>query len=298
MRKNWREYKRRRDAQTAFRYLHEQREEFLAKYPQMCCLSFDHISIVLNVLGRMDEGQLEWFDSCFGSYLADKVVCDVGANLGNHSLFFAGISDKVLSFEPNTIIYELLAINARAMPNISVNNVGISNEARTVQAAMKRSAYGSARITDSPEDDELPFSFETRPLDSFEAVQSSDVGLIKIDVEGHEAQAIEGAENTIRRTMPLILFEQNSDAIEEGTSVSLEMLRSFGYKKFVEPVTAPSGRLSDKLSGRVARLSRGVEALMQGPPEKIWEAREIASLSARHYPWIVAIPPALELLEA
>ena len=295
MRKNWLDYKQRRDAQTAFRYLHERREEFLAKYPQMCCLSFDHISIVLNVLGRMDEGQLTWFKRCFGPFLEGKVVCDVGANLGNHSLFFAEISEHVHSFEPNKIIYELLAINARAASNISVNNVGISDEVRTFRAAMKRSAYGSARITDSPSQDEIPFSFEARPLDSFKSVQASDVGLIKIDVEGHEAKAIKGAEETISRTMPLVLFEQNSDAIEQETSPSLELLRTFGYEKFVEPVVAPTGRLSDRLSGRIGRLSRGFEALMQGPIEKVWESREISTLANRHYPWIVAVPPSFDM---
>lgn len=291
MRQNWIRYKKRRDAQTAFRYLHDRREEFLAKYPQMCCLTFDHISIVLNVLGRMDEGELEWVRRQFGSYLSDKTVCDIGANLGNHSLFFAEMANKVHSYEPNSAIFELLAINARQNHKISVYPVGISNRASTVRAALRRSAYGSTRITDTPDDNEIPFTFQTRPLDSFDDLKEERVGLIKIDVEGHEAQVLEGAEQTIRRNLPLVLFEQNTDAIAGGTSESLELLRRYGYKRFVEPVVARSGRTSEKLSGSLARLARGIEALLYGPPDKTFVGQDVSELTNRHYPWIVAIPP-------
>jgi hypothetical protein len=63
-----------------------------------------------------------------------------------------------------------------------------------------------------------------RPLDDFEINNCS---LLKIDVEGHELQLLEGAINTIRRGQPLILIEIR----EQNMPAVCRLLESLGYRQ-------------------------------------------------------------------
>jgi hypothetical protein len=64
------------------------------------------------------------------------------------------------------------------------------------------------------------------------------VGLIKIDVEGHEYEAISGAVQVISKNRPVILFEQHSnefntfDDSSKKSTRTIELLKSLNYKKF------------------------------------------------------------------
>jgi len=53
---------------------------------------------------------------------------------------------------------------------------------------------------------------------------------IKIDVEGHELQVIEGAEDTIRQGRPFIVFESIYES--DGTEAIVSRLRERGYALF------------------------------------------------------------------
>ena len=55
------------------------------------------------------------------------------------------------------------------------------------------------------------------------------IGMIKIDVEGHELNAFKGMKLLLKKTKPIILFEQNR-GIFNWTSDEVEFLRSIGYK--------------------------------------------------------------------
>ena len=65
------------------------------------------------------------------------------------------------------------------------------------------------------------------------------IGLIKIDVEGHEFSALTGARQTILENRPIILFEQSESDFENGSSKVIELLRSFGYSSFATVLPAP-----------------------------------------------------------
>lgn len=285
---NWKRMKERRDQQIAFRYLHSRRAEFLEKYPQLCCLAFDHVSIVVGVHGRMDAGQLEWLRRTIGSQMADKVACDIGANLGNHTLAFAEFCKEVFAFEPQPLIFKLLQLNCRNSPSITALNFGLSDEAGTVVAAVDRAAFGSTHIVDKLDSDQSGCEFQVKQLDEVSELSGKCIGLLKIDVEGHEEQVIRGARKLLLRDAPAVVFEQNAPAIENGTSPAVELLRSFGYAHFCEPFKAESQRLSHRLRGRTATVARRAENLVLGASESVWSSRPITRFERRAYPWIVA----------
>ena len=68
---------------------------------------------------------------------------------------------------------------------------------------------------------------------SFQQKSLQKIGLIKIDVEGHELLALKGMIKIINRRKPIIVFEQNRD-IYNGTPDVIEFLRSLGYLNLQE----------------------------------------------------------------
>ena len=63
--------------------------------------------------------------------------------------------------------------------------------------------------------------------------KQSDVGLIKIDVEGHELQVLQGAVGILRKQRPFVMIEVLADEISKGQAPSLNFLKENGYTKFI-----------------------------------------------------------------
>ena len=73
-------------------------------YPQLVIFSFDHIGLSLNLEGRYENSSLMLVEEFIKNKLPnakDKTALDIGANIGNHSIFFAKQFKYVYAFEPN-----------------------------------------------------------------------------------------------------------------------------------------------------------------------------------------------------
>ena len=60
----------------------------------------------------------------------DGIAMDIGANIGNHALYFSDYFRWVHCFEPNPRTFKVLALNAELASNITCFNVGISDSDR------------------------------------------------------------------------------------------------------------------------------------------------------------------------
>ena len=58
------------------------------------------------------------------------------------------------------------------------------------------------------------------------------IGFIKIDVEGHELEVIEGAKNTIVKNMPVLLIEIEKRHTKEPVENSINHIKKIGYECF------------------------------------------------------------------
>ena len=58
------------------------------------------------------------------------------------------------------------------------------------------------------------------------------IGFIKIDVEGHELEVIEGAKNTIINNMPVLLIEIEKRHTKEPVENSINHIKKIGYECF------------------------------------------------------------------
>lgn len=155
------------------------------------------------------------------------VAIDVGANIGNHAVFFGSfIVDVVVCVEPNPMVLPLLDENL-AM-NLSGYRVVASavgaRDGKCRLAPVGLSNVGGAYCVGlRAQRDEPPVGgaqgpeVQVRTLDSItEELRASHPGahvaLVKIDVEGMEESVLEGGTNTLLRERPEIFVEAASKA--------------------------------------------------------------------------------------
>ncbi len=215
--------------------------DFLSKYynengiPQLAVFSHDHISNRINVFGRYEGDNLYYIESLIKSRKLGNGAClDIGANVGNHALFFSHYFQMVHAFEPARTPYDLLKINAGLKNNIICHPFGLSDKCGTLRLStpIDNIGMGSFDLKASSNENIKTEKTLVMTLDSLESLQELRIELIKIDVEGHELAVLIGASETIKRNKPIILFEQQAAEFESGTSRVIEQLQSYGYINF------------------------------------------------------------------
>ena len=174
-------------------------------------------------------------------------VLDVGANIGNHSVFFGlFLAKKIVSFEPNPAVYKVLVENLKNsaidytayslgvgdkkikavidLPENHVNNIGA---AKLVE--IRESQCINSETIDVTTLDEMLLDLE-RFSNGFP------ISAIKIDVEGMEPAVLRGAVTLLKKYKPDLFVEISSD--EQMASV-LKVVEPLGYKSIVDWAATP-----------------------------------------------------------
>jgi FkbM family methyltransferase len=160
---------------------------------------------------------------------------DVGANIGNHSMFFSRHFDQVISFEPserNNWIFKA-NVELNRVRNVTLVEKGLSNEAGYVRLDNElntfdtNNGFGDAALSPTRSDARMiEISIGDMELEKFPSLR---VLAIKVDVEGNEHKVLEGLQKTIEKHRPVIFWE----AFEYDLAVqSMNVLKKFGYSEF------------------------------------------------------------------
>lgn len=130
-----------------------------------------------------------------------EVIMDIGANIGNHSLYFANFLEyeTLVAFEPIPTNYGLLIKNLTGSKHIQLYNYAVSDKRGVLKMREDVGNMGASTITKDG-------SIEVKTT-TIDILNYSNVTLMKIDVENHEPYVLEGAKDTIFRCHPLILIE-------------------------------------------------------------------------------------------
>ena len=267
----------------ARRYLSRVSREHIQEFPQLACFSFDLITNIIMLEGQYERDQLEFLASRVFPNLPEGGACvDVGANIGNHSVFFARHFKQVISLEPHPRNFELLSINAGLADNIVPLKIGASNAPNVLEIKedLMNLAASSLHHTAGRTGNSVEIRVE-RIDDMAEVQEAEGISFMKFDIEGHEALAIEGAKETIKRHRPIIMLEILKDEIAQGTSASIDALKELGYSHFHEPVEA--GWLG-KLPRRRKKFARAIWELFTGRPlSKAERVVRVDQLENRNY---------------
>lgn len=210
----------------------------------MVAIVGDKIGDQIRLDGRYDQVNLQAIATLLLPHLdcGTQYCLDVGANIGNHAIFFSRFFERVIAFEPNPLAIKLLELNLwlNGASNVAVKPVGLSDTTGPARLAVCRDNLGASRLRQLVEA-ESTFAesiVEDVEIDlvSGDAVidPEAPVGLIKIDVEGQESQALCGLTRTIERHRPAIVIEQLATAIESAThqSPAAAFLADLGYRPF------------------------------------------------------------------
>lgn len=197
---------------------------------------------------------------------------DIGGNFAYYTermSRIAGDAGKIYAFEPIPFTFEIFSMLVKKLKlkNVYFYKKGVSNKNETVQFRIPKTDIGtfntgmahiSARnnnISDVNKDydysNEETFDCEVIALDDFFKSNMPRLSFIKIDIEGAELFALQGAKNLLTKYKPAILIEINPVFLE-GFGLTQENVVSFinenGYKIFhLENNSSKLNIVEDKL---------------------------------------------------
>lgn len=165
------------------------------------------------------------------------VYVDVGANIGNHTVYFARfLADRVIAVEANPDVVPVLRTNVERNQPAVVEVVACAAGAATaegvlvvppgmehnvgaweVHAAGTGGPGGGVRIPIRALDDVLGELL----------LEDERVSLVKIDVEGMEGAVLRGATRILAAHRPVLVVEMKDDEVLSAVS---KLLRPFGYR--------------------------------------------------------------------
>lgn len=162
-------------------------------------------------------------------------VLDCGANFGYNAVIMGkqiGPSGRLFAFEPQRII------NQQLSGNMILNNI---YNASIVHAAIGKE-QGLTTMSPVPYDLDWVNIGDTSVGEGGDEVQvitldmiDSQPDFIKIDVQGYELFALQGAENTLKQSLPDIFIEIEEHQLAKFDVTKEQLLnyiKSFGYRMF------------------------------------------------------------------
>lgn len=199
----------------------------------------DHIYRQIVEQGRFYEIDLLKYMFDIKSFANKKhfqnIVIDVGANIGNHSVFFGSfLANHLITIEPNPNVLPILKRNLQ-------NN--INNYTLFECAVGDKECKGTIFIPDNNEENvgmakvDVDNNEGNVEIFTLEAIfkkwlnvneQKINISFIKIDVEGMELLVLKGAEDLLKKYNPQIFAEASTD--DELVRI-WGFLKTLGYKK-------------------------------------------------------------------
>ena len=137
-----------------------------------------------------------------------RTSIDVGANFGMYTVRLAALSRGCIAFEPIPALAR--ALSRGFGKRVRVNQTALSDRSGTTELRVPALHTGYStidvanRLTSRQAAHIQRLEVAIARLDDFEL---TDVGFIKIDVEGHEEAVLRGAEATLARCRPNLLVE-------------------------------------------------------------------------------------------
>jgi FkbM family methyltransferase len=196
---------------------------------------------------EMREGRFEAFlhDAVADEALAGRVVWDVGAHVGYHTLAFAarvGPAGRVIAFEPNphnaARLRQNLAHNRDLAERVRLEPMALSDEdgaERLFHTAVVDDGTSSGAALESALTDDNRAAYRaleaivvdvSRADSLVRAGRAAAPALVKIDVEGGELRVLRGGAELLATARPLLLIEVHDAAARSAIG---EMLAAHGY---------------------------------------------------------------------
>lgn len=181
-----------------------------------------HISAWVASCGRLDHDEYS-LPIILEHINEGDVVVDGGAFIGDHTKAYlekAGDSGVVLAFEPNPKAFQCLIHNC---PKAKAFNYGLCSHAGEAFLETCENVGASS----------IGASGEAIKLMCLDELNLDRLDFIKLDVEGYELKALQGAKGLIEKFRPKMWIEINNWALEKQNTSAREIftfLLGYGYE--------------------------------------------------------------------
>lgn len=158
------------------------------------------------------------------------VIYDVGANIGNHSVYFSKVfcAERLISVEPQQSARRILEENVRLneLKNCTVLNCLLGAE----DGSGTMVSFGDTNLGATSFKGDAGGDVNMQTLDGIVAEHSDGlVDFVKIDVEGMHLEVLAGARNVLSGPKPTIWIELREFKNEYDEAA--EALAGYGYKQ-------------------------------------------------------------------
>lgn len=167
----------------------------------------------------------------------EKISVDVGANMGRYTFAMRKYSTKVISYEPVPELAKLLRhkFNLVSPSHVRIRNCAVSDRTGRTRLVMPKNAEWLSTI-DRTNIDKISRRHEhtaiTVDVVTLEELKDLPIGMIKIDVEGHEVEVVSGAMSLIKRERPNILVESEERHHPGSLKMIRDLLEPAGYRGY------------------------------------------------------------------
>jgi FkbM family methyltransferase len=185
-----------------------------------------------------------WFTDIFmalrKAISKDECFVDVGMNIGQTVLKVRSVDENIpyIGFEPNVVcvsyLYKLIRLNRMEGVRIFPVGLGANSEILTLHAD-NEFASGASMIKGFRKNQKIKFEYNTPVFNGDVILRDEAVGIIKIDVEGFEANVINGIVEILRIKRPFVICEVlpnygnlDSDRFKRQTELE-NLLHSLNY---------------------------------------------------------------------
>lgn len=187
-----------------------------------------YVSRCLELYGEYSEDEATLFRQLLRP---GGVVIEAGANIGSLTVPLAkmvGSTGRVIAFEPQRVVYNVLCANLALNGLINVDALRCAVGSQNGQVLIPLLGYagkenfGGVGVVPQPKG-----PVESVPLMALDALNLQHLDLLKIDVEGVEADVLQGAAGTLQRLRPALFVE--NDRREQSPHL-IEMIQAAGYR--------------------------------------------------------------------
>jgi FkbM family methyltransferase len=154
------------------------------------------------------NGVNAWLESVAEKYVGGTgytpregdTVIDIGAGIGEFTLWCADAGAQVVAFEPDPLAFACLERNVASLPNVQAYPYALWKERSRLRLHGSLDTSESSLIEDGKTHSRTA-DVEALPLDSLQLLTNLPViDFMKIDGEGVEPEIVTGAARTLRRT--------------------------------------------------------------------------------------------------
>jgi len=163
----------------------------------------------------------------------DALALDIGANEGFFAHHLLPLAGSVVAFEP---LPQMLArLRENYAGKMEIHGVILSDHEGQGELRYPAGGYMTATIAESnlsAAESGRVIETVVAPMKTLDSFNLTNVGFVKIDVEGHEQAVLEGGLNMLKREMPNLMIEIEERHAPGSFDRVSTLLGSIGYSGF------------------------------------------------------------------